>query len=47
MSELADIGSMTEAMMATTIPERTGAFKDFIEAATSSSKFSVTEFKYR
>lgn len=48
MSELADLGASTEVMMATTIPERPGAFKEFVEAATGGSgSLSVTEFKYR
>ena len=49
VSELAELGSRSEVMMVTTIPERAGAFSDFVDAATagSSSKFDVTEFKYR
>lgn len=48
VSELADLGASTEVMMATTIPERAGAFKEFVEAATGGSgSLSVTEFKYR
>jgi hypothetical protein len=49
VSELAELGSRSEVMMVTTIPERAGAFRDFADAATagSGSKFDVTEFKYR
>jgi threonine dehydratase len=48
VSELADLGASTEVMMATTIPERPGAFKEFVDAATGGSgSLSVTEFKYR
>jgi threonine dehydratase len=34
VSELADLGSRTEAMFATTIPERPGSFRAFVAAAT-------------
>ncbi|KAI8464153.1 MAG: threonine dehydratase I [Monoraphidium minutum] len=50
VSELADLGSSTEVMMATQIPERPGAFRDFVAAATDpldGVDVSVTEFKYR
>lgn len=47
VSELADLGAMTEAMLATTIPERQGAFRAFVDTATSGTGISVTEFKYR
>jgi threonine dehydratase len=48
VSELADLGASTEVMMATTIPERPGAFREFVNAATGGSgSLSVTEFKYR
>lgn len=47
VSELADLGASTEVMMATTIPERPGAFREFVQAATGSGDLSVTEFKYR
>jgi hypothetical protein len=39
---------IAQVMMATTIPECPGAFKQFVEAATGGSgSLSVTEFKYR
>lgn len=47
VSELAEVGGKTEMMMATTIPERAGAFREFVETATSGTAVSVTEFKYR
>lgn len=55
VSELADLGSSTEVMMATQIPERPGSFREFVAAATdgggadggSVGSVSVTEFKYR
>lgn len=51
VSELADLGSSTEVMMATRIPERPGAFREFVAAATDpldgGHDVSVTEFKYR
>ncbi|GIL91166.1 hypothetical protein Vretimale_18802 [Volvox reticuliferus] len=48
VAELANVGGRTEATITTTIPERPGAFKEFITMALSSdSDLSVTEFKYR
>ncbi|KAG2425919.1 hypothetical protein HXX76_013293 [Chlamydomonas incerta] len=48
VAELANVGGRTEAMLTTTIPERPGAFKEFISIALSSdADLSVTEFKYR
>jgi threonine dehydratase len=47
VADLADLGAMTEAMLATTIPERQGAFGAFVDTATSNSGIAVTEFKYR
>lgn len=47
VSELADLGASREVMMATTIPERPGAFSEFVDAAIGGSTMNVTEFKYR
>lgn len=48
VAELANVGGRTEATLTTTIPERAGAFKEFIDTAISSDQdISVTEFKYR
>lgn len=47
VSELADIGGLREAMLATSIPESPGSFRAFIDTALSDSSQSVTEFKYR
>ena len=47
VSELADIGALREAMLATTIPESPGSFREFIDIALSDTTQSVTEFKYR
>jgi threonine dehydratase len=49
VSELADVGTSTEVMMATQIPERPGSFRDFVATATDGAEgaVSVTEFKYR
>lgn len=48
VSELADLGSSTEVMMATQIPERPGSFREFVATATDvKGGVSVTEFKYR
>ncbi len=47
VSELADIGALKEAMLATTIPESPGSFRGFIDTALADTNQSVTEFKYR
>ena len=47
VSELADIGALREAMLATSIPETPGSFKGFIDTALADTNQSVTEFKYR
>ncbi len=48
VSELADIGALREAMLATTIPEQPGAFLRFIQTALDPvPDIQVTEFKYR
>ncbi|KAL3161440.1 hypothetical protein ABBQ32_010326 [Trebouxia sp. C0010 RCD-2024] len=47
VSELADIGGLREAMLATSIPESPGSFRAFIDTALSDTSQSVTEFKYR
>ena len=47
VAELASVGARTEATFATTIPERPGAFADFVEAALDGTDMQVTEFKYR
>lgn len=49
VSELADLGAMTEAMLATTIPERPGAFATFVDTASAGcgQGLYITEFKYR
>jgi hypothetical protein len=49
VSELADLGASTEVMMATSIPERPGAFREFVHTAAGGmgSDLNVTEFKYR
>ena len=47
VSELADIGALREAMLATSIPESPGSFRAFIDTALYDSSQSVTEFKYR
>lgn len=40
VSELADIGTSTEVMLATQIPERPGSFRQFVSVATGSSSGS-------
>ena len=48
VTELAGIGALKEAMLATTMPERQGSFKDFLDIALDSdSDLQITEFKYR
>ena len=47
VSELADIGALREAMLATTIPESPGAFMHFINTVMADTNQDVTEFKYR
>lgn len=47
VSELADVGARSEAMLATTIPEAPGSFKDFVGTAVGNTDIQVTEFKYR
>ncbi len=47
VSELADVGAREEAMLATTIPEAPGSFKEFVSTALGKTDIQVTEFKYR
>ena len=47
VTELAGIGALKEAMLATTMPERQGSFKDFLDIALDDSDLQITEFKYR
>ena len=47
VSELANVGATTEATLTTVIPERAGAFRDFVATAMAQGAIPVTEFKYR
>jgi len=47
VAELANVGATTEATLTTTIPERPGAFREFVDVATAGGSIPVTEFKYR
>ena len=47
VTELAGIGALKEAMLATTMPERQGSFRDFIDIALDNPGLQITEFKYR
>lgn len=48
VSELANVGGKTEVMLASTIPERPGAFMDFVRVVTeTAASVDFTEFKYR
>jgi threonine dehydratase len=44
VAERAELGEQREALLAVTIPERTGSFRDFCQLL---GKLSVTEFNYR
>ncbi len=37
VSELANVGGLTEATLATTLPERVGAFKTFVDTVVAAS----------
>lgn len=45
VSELAELGLRSEAVLATSIPEEPGAFKRFVQSVGTS--INITEFKYR
>ena len=45
VSELAELGLQSEAVLATSIPEKPGAFKRFVQSVGPS--INITEFKYR
>lgn len=47
VTELAEIGALKEAMLATTMPEHPGAFKAFLDTALDAPGLQITEFKYR
>lgn len=47
VSELADVGLRSEAVLVTTIPESPGAFKAFASIVSQAAKLDITEFKYR
>ena len=47
VTELAGIGGLQEAMLATTMPERQGSFRDFVDIALDNPGLQITEFKYR
>ena len=48
VSELADVGLRSEAVLATTIPERPGAFKQFAGiVGGGAAPLDITEFRYR
>lgn len=47
VSELADVGLRSEAVLVTTIPESPGAFKAFAAIVSQAAKLDITEFKYR
>ena len=59
VSELANVGALTEATLATTLPEQAGAFKAFVDTVVSTDSspasngskeggsIQFTEFKYR
>ncbi|UPQ99072.1 threonine ammonia-lyase [Chloropicon primus] len=47
VSDIANFGAKTEVMLATSIPEKPGEFKRFVDVLVGDEKISVTEFKYR
>ena len=47
VTELAGIGALKEAMLTTTMPERPGSFKQFLDIALDDPNLQITEFKYR
>jgi len=47
VAELASVGARAEAIFATSIPERPGAFAAFVSAALEGTDIQITEFKYR
>jgi threonine dehydratase len=47
VAELASVGARAEAIFATSIPERPGAFAAFVAAALEGTDIQITEFKYR
>ena len=47
VTELAGIGALKEAMLTTTMPERPGSFKQFLDIALDDPDLQITEFKYR
>lgn len=47
VSDIANFGAKTEVMLATTIPEKPGEFKRFVDVLVGDEQLSVTEFKYR
>jgi threonine dehydratase len=47
VAELADVGGAVERTLASTLPERRGAFLAFVEAATGGTATNITELKYR
>lgn len=47
VADLADLGSRKEAILVSTIPEKVGSFKKFVDTALSGTDIQVTEFRYR
>ena len=47
VSDIANFGAKTEVMLATSIPEKPGSFKRFVDVLVGDDNISLTEFKYR
>ena len=47
VSELADVGARKEFMLASTLKEKAGSFRSFVDTALSGTDLNVTEFRYR
>lgn len=47
VSELADVGASKEAILAVTLNETQGQFRELIDATVADTTMQITELKYR
>ncbi len=47
VSELADVGASKEAILAVTLDETQGEFRELIDSTVSETMMQITELKYR
>ena len=47
VSELADVGASKEAILAVTLSETQGQFRELIDATVADTSMQITELKYR